>query len=752
MDGTRRALIVASDSYADPGLRQLRAPASDARALATVLGDPEIGDFEVRTLLNKPAHGVTLAIEELFADCTLGDLLVVYFSCHGIKDEDGELYFATSNTALGRLASTAVPAEFVSRRMNRARSRRVVLLLDCCYAGAFERGLVARAGTDIGIEHQLGGRGRAVITASSAMEYAFEAGELTSTQEVPPSVFTSALVEGLETGDADRDLDGRIGLDELYSYVYDKVRAATPNQTPGKWVLGMEGELYIARRRHPVTTPAPLTAELQAAVENPLPGIRTAAVAELVRVLQGNHAGRVLAARQALEQLTRDDSRMVAGAATAALGNLATASQLELPRPDLALSATEIDFGSLPQHGQSPEQRIRVTNAGGGDLNARATASARWLRLRHTDDELAVTVDTSEAGNYRGTITIDSDGGTATIRVHAQVDPEPPVAPPASDKTPDTANARTADPATGQVTAVQGPGHAAVRKDMPAVQVLLPAAAARQAGQEFELGGLLNVRVKYGRTPRALLGRDLCVLSAAGLLAALATDEWVLAGLAGAMFAAASVVIVICRRKRPVESWVARYQDGFAQLLLPGNLRVVRWARVTKVIVTFRIARGGGTMNSPPSTSVTVIGFYAWPCLTQFEPQIRGTSVARGVAAALAADALRAVGPRLTAAFISAYDTDGAAVFGQVRIDQSGITLMAGQGSPAGLVRWSEIRSVIGHSTTLPDRRKLVYEIILHCESKPKYRSIDLAAVPNGIFLPAVVRHAATRHGIPTRL
>ena len=241
MDGTRSALIVASDQYTDPGLRRLRAPASDARALAAVLRDPGIGGFEVRTLLNEPAHVVNLAVEEFFADRRPGDLLLVHFSCHGIKDEDGELYFAASNTVLGRLGATAVAAEFVSRRMTRSRSRRVVLLLDCCYAGAFERGLVARAGAEMGIEQQFGGRGRAVITASSAMEYAFEAGELADSREVPPSVFTSALVEGLETGDADRDQDGLVGLDELYEYVYDKVRAATPNQTPGKWTFGVEG-------------------------------------------------------------------------------------------------------------------------------------------------------------------------------------------------------------------------------------------------------------------------------------------------------------------------------------------------------------------------------------------------------------------------------------------------------------------------------------------------------------------------------
>jgi uncharacterized caspase-like protein len=110
---------------------------------------------------------------------------------------------------LGRLGATAVAAEFVSRRMNRSRSRRVVLLLDCCYAGAFERGMVARSGAEMGIEQQFGGRGRAVITASSAMEYAFEAGELADAREVPPSVFTSALVRGLETGEADRP--GRAG-------------------------------------------------------------------------------------------------------------------------------------------------------------------------------------------------------------------------------------------------------------------------------------------------------------------------------------------------------------------------------------------------------------------------------------------------------------------------------------------------------------------------------------------------------------
>jgi hypothetical protein len=333
VDGTRSALIIASDQYSDPGLRRLRAPAADAQALASVLREPEIGAFEVRTLLNEPAHEVNLAVEEFFAERRADDLLLMHFSCHGIKDEDGELYFAMTNTRLRRLAATAVAAEFVNRRMGRSRSRRVVLLLDCCYAGAFERGMTARAGPEMGIEQQFSGRGRAVITASSAMEYAFENDDLADTRELAPSVFTSALVQGLETGDADRDQDGLIALDELYEYVYDKVRAATPNQTPGKWTFGVQGELVIARRRRPVATPAPLPPALQDAIDSPLAAVRVGAVQELTSLLRGRHAGLALAARLALERLTENDSRAVAAAASAALGVQAKPSALPEPAP-----------------------------------------------------------------------------------------------------------------------------------------------------------------------------------------------------------------------------------------------------------------------------------------------------------------------------------------------------------------------------------------------------------------------------------
>ena len=443
MAGLRKALIVANDEYEHEGLKHLLAPAADAQALAGVLGDTQIGDFEVQVVRNEPAHVIEGQIEDLLSDSRPDDVLLLHFSCHGLKSESGELFFAARNTRPNRLGSTAISADFVQQCMRASRSRSIVLLLDCCYGGAFSQGVTVRASGDVNVLDSFpsgklgGGRGRAVITASSAMEYAFEGEQLADDHSRRPSVFTSALVEGLATGDADRDQDGWVSLNELYEYVFDRVREQNPHQTPSRDVE-MQGELYLARRARPVTTPAPLPPELQEVIDHPLAGIRAGAVGELARLLQGRHAGLALAARLALERLAGDDSRAVAAAATAALSAPAQPAPTEPTPPRLALSATVVDFGRLPKHSKSPERRVRLGNAGGGHLNARPATQASWLELRQVRDELVLGVDTAAVGEHEGTVTVDSDGGSATIRVQARVDPKPlPAAEPATTPRPD---------------------------------------------------------------------------------------------------------------------------------------------------------------------------------------------------------------------------------------------------------------------------------------------------------------------------
>lgn len=335
MAGRRYALLIASSDYEDPALSELVAPARDADELAEVLSHPDIGGFETKILVNEASFNVRQAIEEFYIDRNRNDLLLLYLSGHGIKDETGQLYFATQNTQRKLLRSTAVAAGFINEVMRHSRSRRQVLLLDSCFSGAFAKGMTVRADAAIDAgEYFKEGRGQAVITASDSMQYAFE-GDAVSGSGVG-SVFTSNLVRGLRTGEADLNKDGTISLDEIYQYLYDKVSAQMPEQKPRKWVFDLEGGLSIAKNINPVA--ADLPEDIQQSLEDSRVFVREAVIKELVRLLHGKHRGLAQAAREALESLREDDSRKVSSAAEEALaahiGSAARPKQRAKPVPE----------------------------------------------------------------------------------------------------------------------------------------------------------------------------------------------------------------------------------------------------------------------------------------------------------------------------------------------------------------------------------------------------------------------------------
>ncbi len=281
---TRFARLVGCSDYEDPTFQRLSAPAQDVDALARVLADPAIGDFTVDSLLNEPSGVVRERIEEFFANRQPDDLLLLYFSCHGVLDPSGRLYFVAADTKNGWLDSTGISAQWVTEQMDQSRSRRIVLLLDCCYSGAFASAKK--------ISQQLGGRGRVVITASGKTELAYG------------SEFTNAVVQGLETGAADLDGDGQVSVRELYHYVSDQVRQNRTDQTPTISTNGRRRRLYLAKN-----PPLPLPVERAAAVTSEMGWKRRWAVDGLRLLLAGDHpGGQRRAARQALARLRDDDT------------------------------------------------------------------------------------------------------------------------------------------------------------------------------------------------------------------------------------------------------------------------------------------------------------------------------------------------------------------------------------------------------------------------------------------------------------
>jgi hypothetical protein len=332
----RHALVVATAHYSDPKLQQLRAPAADAERLAAVLRDRGKGNFDVEVLLDDSHAKITRRIASFFRDRRPDDLLFLHFSCHGVKDDRGELFLAAADTEVDLLSATGVSAAWLNDQISRTRSRRTVVLLDCCFSGSFPFGMHARAGASVNAPEQLQGRGRAIITASSALEYAYEGDQLHG--EGRPSVFTEAVVEGLETGKADLDHDQWVSVDDLYSYVYERVKERTPSQTPNK-KSELEGPLYLARSSYrPPIVPATLDAELLARTEDRYAGIREGAVQELSELLMSRDPAVALAAREALSQMIGDDSRRVSARAQAAL---AEAERAEAERAEAALAEVE---------------------------------------------------------------------------------------------------------------------------------------------------------------------------------------------------------------------------------------------------------------------------------------------------------------------------------------------------------------------------------------------------------------------------
>ena len=222
-------------------------------------------------------------------------------------------------------------------------TRRQILILDSCFSGAFAHG--AKGEADLGLQDRfLGqGRGRVVLTASTATEYSFE-GDPTDAAAPVGSVFTAALVQGLRTGAADTDRDGHVSVDDAYAYVFDQVQAVGAAQTPQRWLYGAEGRILLARSpAAPVIIPAPLPESLQAGLDSPHPGIRVGAVTDLGEWLTSDNPGRVAAARRRLQEVADTDIPRVAHTALALLGTGTTA---EPPVP--AVSRTPVPAPPSP--------------------------------------------------------------------------------------------------------------------------------------------------------------------------------------------------------------------------------------------------------------------------------------------------------------------------------------------------------------------------------------------------------------------
>lgn len=245
--GRKIALLIGVGEYGE-GLRTLRCPANGVKAMQSMLSNPAIGGFDaVVPLINPDVGEMRSRICEVFSQLTKRDLVLFYFTGHGIKDMTGDFYLTTAQTQLfanGRPnTGTAVEADFLKRELSNASAERKVIILDCCFGAAFANGFLAMNDDSVDVEAQLGGKGWCLLTASTSARYALE-------QEGESlSVYTRYLVEGLKTGGAAPDGQSFISARHLHEYVKAQVEVAAPAMEPAIFNAQQGYDIVIAKAR-----------------------------------------------------------------------------------------------------------------------------------------------------------------------------------------------------------------------------------------------------------------------------------------------------------------------------------------------------------------------------------------------------------------------------------------------------------------------------------------------------------------------
>jgi formylglycine-generating enzyme required for sulfatase activity len=255
----KHALLIGISTYGE-GLLPIPSALKDVEAMREVLLDPELGGVAedlLQVLTNPGRVEMESAIEGFYADKDQDDLLLLYFSGHGFRQNDRQLLLSTSQstnvTRDGRTnvhRPTTLSARDVRAYMDGSRSRRQVVILDCCFSAAFALGWeLKKDGGSLAIEELLGRKGRAVLASSDVIEtsQAAEEGE-------GLSVYTRFLVEGIQTGAAAGEGRDWLSPRDLHHYAAQRVGDLAPTMTP-QFIHTEDGDLIrVCRvRRDPGT-------------------------------------------------------------------------------------------------------------------------------------------------------------------------------------------------------------------------------------------------------------------------------------------------------------------------------------------------------------------------------------------------------------------------------------------------------------------------------------------------------------------
>lgn len=217
------AVIVGAARYSY--MPTLRYTDDDAYQIFAFLKSPEGGalpDNQVRLLIDEDATrgNIIYAMRSIFMRADANDVVLFYFSGHGIEGSFLPIDYDGNNN---QLLHTEVRDLLAA-----SRAKHKMVIADACHSGGL---LALKTPIHLQLEKlykafEDSNGGTALLMSSKGEEYSLEDGGLRS------GVFSHFVIRGLK-GEADQNADSIVNIQELFNFVYGRVRKYTANvQTP----------------------------------------------------------------------------------------------------------------------------------------------------------------------------------------------------------------------------------------------------------------------------------------------------------------------------------------------------------------------------------------------------------------------------------------------------------------------------------------------------------------------------------------
>ena len=242
---TRHAILVGNSvSY---GITSKNIPVSVVnsiiRELAAKLDNLDEYSFDLTTIINEPTQEASQKIRTAIKNAsTSGELLFIYYFGHAVRSIDSEngLYLFFKDSDWLDLPSM-LDFNDIIKWMKSYKPEKIVVALDCCYAGAVRK--------DLHLLDQYGGKYYLMASVTNKGQAEVDYGD-----DQPIGVFSKYVLSAFSDSNARAPLGTNVTLESLFEYA-NKLTVNQSKQSPISAHNGIATEVFFEQRVTPSIAP-----------------------------------------------------------------------------------------------------------------------------------------------------------------------------------------------------------------------------------------------------------------------------------------------------------------------------------------------------------------------------------------------------------------------------------------------------------------------------------------------------------------